>query len=187
MTAMFLNSQNKKSAANFYVRVANNRASAKTASAIAMDRMSCERRHPLADVNPNKEKNIDKFEGYSKSEWDRGEDVAERTFAMLYRELENTKVKGSTMDVMVKCIRIANRIQRGDFVPLRDDKFLFDNYPQMHLSAWMLRKFKEDPEEHESELCDECDVDTVKINISSSGTSSSACSIEVSMPEISIA
>ena len=80
---------------------------------------------------------------------------AEFSAEELYRQLENLNFEGSAMNIMVKCIRIASRIMKGDNIPKRDDEFLFDNFPDMHLKAWMLRRYKAEPENHESLLDDE--------------------------------
>ncbi|MCL2108891.1 MAG: hypothetical protein FWH20_06045 [Oscillospiraceae bacterium] len=81
----------------------------------------------------------------------------------LHRQLEETKSEGCLFDVLAKCIRISNRIIKGDIVPKQDDDFLFEHYPDMHLKAWMLRKHKEDPDEYESELEDE--EDEVEVSV----------------------
>ncbi|MCL2019500.1 MAG: hypothetical protein FWG70_07045 [Oscillospiraceae bacterium] len=73
----------------------------------------------------------------------------------MHRRLESAKQEGDTFEVLAKCLRIAFRIIRGDNVPPKDDRFLFENYPDMHFKAWSLRQYKEDPEDCESELEDE--------------------------------
>ncbi|MDR2559387.1 MAG: hypothetical protein LBC86_07600 [Oscillospiraceae bacterium] len=152
MTSMFTKTQNQKREATFYARTMNNRAnSANTAASVAGERVESggRERHQLAAS-----RNTDSFENVPKSCRQRDADNTERAFAMLYRELENTKIKSNTVFALAKCLRIASRIQNGDNVPLRDDKFLYEHYPNLHLNAWMMRRFKEDPEDYASELKD---------------------------------
>jgi|GEM_PF-2459999 len=79
----------------------------------------------------------------------------ELTLMKMHKQVEEAKTKGETTDVLIKCIRISNRIIRGDNVPAKDDNYLFKNYPRMHLQAWSLRREKDDPENCKSELKDE--------------------------------
>ncbi|MCL2697209.1 MAG: hypothetical protein FWE74_03900 [Oscillospiraceae bacterium] len=178
MTSMFTKTQNQKREASFYARTINNKADIKN---------NDKQTPPLNERE--EEKNTDRFDdsNYKCEHKEKREDT-ERTFAMLYRELESTKIKGSTMFVMAKCIRIAQRIQRGDNVPLKDDKFLYDNYPEMHLKAWMLRRFKEDPEDHKSELDDEdCGSGGVKFTIMAGSASFDfGGTADIATPEINI-
>jgi hypothetical protein len=83
---------------------------------------------------------------------------------MLQQEIERireaNKANGKNANILAKCMRIAMRIVQGDNVPPRDDKFLAEHNPELHMRAWMLRVIKADPEDHESELDDE-DIDSI--------------------------
>jgi hypothetical protein len=54
-----------------------------------------------------------------------------------------------------KAVTIMMRIIKGDIVPDADDKFLLENYPEMHMKAWLLRQQKEEPHEYDSVLEDD--------------------------------
>ena len=82
---------------------------------------------------------------------------AEQSLEKIYRQIENTKTDGEGIDAFAKCLKIAARIMRGDIVPKKDNDFLFDNYPRLHLQAWTLRQAKENPEKCKSVLKDEKD------------------------------
>jgi len=69
------------------------------------------------------------------------------------RESNIEAAKGT--DIMAKCMRIAMRIVQGDNVPQKDDKFLAEHNPELHMRAWMLRIPKENPKDHDSELNDD--------------------------------
>jgi len=62
--------------------------------------------------------------------------------------------EGSLFDVEIKCLKIAMRIMKGDYVPKKDENFLAENEPEMYLRAVLLRKQNEDPEDHDSLLED---------------------------------
>jgi hypothetical protein len=90
--------------------------------------------------------------------------------AMLERfreEIQNAHKQAGTMGESTaslgKALRIASRIMRGDIVPDQDDKFLLENYPEMHMRAWMLRMSKEDPTEYKSVLDDDKNKNTAEI------------------------
>ena len=69
------------------------------------------------------------------------------------RETNDIASKGT--DILVKCMRIAMRIVQGDNIPQKDDQFLAEKNPELHMRAWMLRVPKDDPKNHDSELIDE--------------------------------
>ena len=100
---------------------------------------------------------------------------------------EANKAGSKTNNILAKCMRIAMRIVQGDNVPPRDDKFLAEHNPELHMRAWMLRVIKEDPEDHESELDDEDgdSLDQMLADIIGSSLSGDGHSdIDISMPEI---
>ena len=66
-------------------------------------------------------------------------------------------------ETFIKCVRIALKIVAGDNVPPQDDKFLSENEPEMHSNAWKMRSIKSDPEDHESELEEEENEETLNM------------------------
>ena len=59
------------------------------------------------------------------------------------------------LKVIAKCMRIAMRIVQGDNVPPKDDEYLAEHDPELHMRAWMMRVPKADPKNHDSEFEDE--------------------------------
>jgi hypothetical protein len=125
------------------------------------NRMLNEVKNPLK--LPSADKNVDTF-----------------TAVQMYRELENVEQEGKTFDTLLKCIRIAFRIMKGDNVPARDDRFLFENEPAMHMRAWLMRLHKCDPEDHDSVLDDE-DVKSLGRNQSFKVISGCAPSVDLGL------
>jgi hypothetical protein len=80
----------------------------------------------------------------------------------IIRELERVREEidseSKPTNELGKAITIMMRIIRGDIVPDRDDRFLLENYPDMHMRAWLLRRQNDDPVEHESLLEDDDSV-----------------------------
>ena len=91
---------------------------------------------------------------------------AEMSPEMMRREMERIREQsegaGEGYALWAKCIRIAMRIVQGDNVTLKDDKFLAENEPELHMRAWMMRVPKDDPEDHESLLDDEEEKDAAE-------------------------
>jgi len=87
--------------------------------------------------------------------------VADLSTETVSRELERMlaekEAAGREQDSLGKALLIMMRIIKGDIVPDKDDKFLLENYPEMHMRAWMLRAQKEHPEEHKSVFDDDND------------------------------
>lgn len=54
-----------------------------------------------------------------------------------------------------KCMKIASRIQKGHKVPLKDQKFLAENEPELYRMAIMFRENNAHPKKYKSELSDE--------------------------------
>ena len=104
-----------------------------------------------------------------------------------YRELERLRAENEAkercVDELGKALRIASRIIAGDIVPSRDDKFLLENYPEIHLKAWLLRQQKEEPIEWKSEFKDDDDVPGLVIDFGGEGGTSAVSVPE--MPDIS--
>ena len=74
---------------------------------------------------------------------------------------ESIEAAAKGFQILIKCVRIAFRIIRGDNVPMQDNKLLAENYPDMHFRAWSLRQVKQNPEDCESELEEEDEGTTV--------------------------
>lgn len=72
----------------------------------------------------------------------------------LARLLQESESAARVVDTLGKALKIMSRIIAGDIVPDKDDKFLLENYPEMHLKAWLLRRQKEedDIKKHKSAL-----------------------------------
>ena len=79
----------------------------------------------------------------------------ERMREELKRIQEQADAMGEGFGALTKALRISMRIMAGDNVPDSDDKFLLENFPEMHMRAWMLRRMKEDPVDHKSVLDDD--------------------------------
>jgi hypothetical protein len=144
---MFKKTQNQKREANFYVNSMNRKAATSGDKSTERDGL-------------RKNLNVDRFEdskeeGFVRTKWERMN--AEFTPEMALQKMDNVKQKGKTFDALAKCLKIARRIINGDNVPKRDDKFLFENYPGMHMRAWLLRRQNDDPKDYESVLDDKAD------------------------------
>lgn len=81
-------------------------------------------------------------------------------------EIQNLKEMAENSDKQVegmkeafeklsKCMTIAMRILRGDYVPISDEKYLMENEPDLYKMAVTFRQEKEDAKEYESVLEDE--------------------------------
>ena len=96
----------------------------------------------------------------------------------IMRELEQIREQAETAgrkgDDLSKAIKIMMRIIEGDIVPDRDDRFLLENFPEMHMKAWMIRRAKEEPVKHDSLFEDDDERIAKKIP-----------GVEVKFPEIS--
>lgn len=57
--------------------------------------------------------------------------------------------KAEAMRIKLKLLKIATRIMSGDDVPIKDQKFLAEHDIEMFKMAVSLRRYKEDPEEHD--------------------------------------
>jgi adenylate kinase family enzyme len=81
---------------------------------------------------------------------------------MIHRELERMRQQGEAVagkkDDFGKALKIAARIMNGDVVADKDDKFLLDNYPDLHMQAWLMRRVNENPKEYKSVLDEDSDA-----------------------------
>ncbi|MCL1903571.1 MAG: hypothetical protein FWF94_04055 [Oscillospiraceae bacterium] len=62
----------------------------------------------------------------------------------LTRLLKESESTAKVVDTLGKALKIMSRIIAGDIVPDKDDRFLLENYPEMHLKAWLLRRQREE-------------------------------------------
>lgn len=69
-------------------------------------------------------------------------------------EVEAAKEAGNPYDDILKCIKIASRIMKGDRVPNRDMSYLAEHQPDMFSAAIMFRTNNEKPKSHKSLLED---------------------------------
>lgn len=80
---------------------------------------------------------------------------AEEKLSMIERfkeELEAAEKAGNPYDDMLKCLKIAMRIMKGDRVPDRDMNYLAEHQPEMFSAAIMFRSNNENPKNHKSLL-----------------------------------
>jgi len=68
--------------------------------------------------------------------------VSEEAKRMFLEQLEQAK-EGNPYTDLIKLIEIANRISKGDKVPLSDEKKLLEKEPDMYLSAKMAASMRE--------------------------------------------
>ena len=86
----------------------------------------------------------------------------------------------------IKCLQIAIRIMNGDRVPLKDEKFLAENQPDLYLRAMLMKATKVEPTKYKSLIEDEEDdvvsqlPDSDEISITT-GDDSPSVEIEVSV------
>ncbi len=67
-------------------------------------------------------------------------------------DIEAAKEAGSPYDDILKCIKIASRIMKGDKVPGKDMNYLAEHQPEMFSAAIMFRDNNEKPKSHKSLL-----------------------------------
>ncbi len=70
------------------------------------------------------------------------------------KQLEESKENKSSSRVMdlAKCMKIARRIMNGDKVPLKDQKFLAEKFPDLFRNALMFKKHNPEPKKYKSVL-----------------------------------
>ena len=76
----------------------------------------------------------------------------------LERLREATEGAKDSSEDFIKCLLIAQRIMSGDRVPLKDEKFLAENQPDLYLRAMLMKTTKVDPKKHKSLIEDEEDT-----------------------------
>ncbi len=76
--------------------------------------------------------------------------------SMLEQQLENSKEQGEatadSFETFSKCLTIAQRITRGDKVPLKDMKYLMEHEPDLYKQAILMRQPNSKPKEYDSVL-----------------------------------
>lgn len=77
----------------------------------------------------------------------------------LKRQMESAKEQGDaagdSVKVMSRCMKIAQRIMNGDNVPIKDMKYLRENYPDLMRQAFLFRRSNPEPKDYKSVLEDE--------------------------------
>ena len=68
---------------------------------------------------------------------------------------EQAEAMSESMEVMIKCLKIAASIMNGDNVPAEDMQYLMEHDPDTFSMAVSLRRQKDDPEDCDSILDDE--------------------------------
>lgn len=84
----------------------------------------------------------------------------------LERSRESTESAKDSSQDYIKSLVIAQRIMSGDRVPLKDEKFLAENQPELYLRAMLMKTTKVDPKKYKSLIEDEEDAVS---DVSSSG------------------
>lgn len=102
--------------------------------------------------------------------------------AMMQNSREQADAQTKPMQQIMKCLKIASRIMDGDIVPLKDESYLMEHQMDMYMRAIMMRRLKEDPEEHKSILNKDDEEDTATTSAVQAGTASAPASAEVSAP-----
>lgn len=103
--------------------------------------------------------------------------------AMMQSSREQADAQAKSMNDLMKCLKIASRITNGDIVPPKDESFLMEHQMDMYMRAVMMRRVKEEPEEHKSILDDEDDKDTATTPAAQASDSPAFPSDVVSTPE----
>lgn len=68
---------------------------------------------------------------------------------------EQGDAAGESVKTMSRCLKIAMRIMNGDKVPIKDMKYLQENYPDMFAQAMTLKRINNEPKSYDSVLPDE--------------------------------
>lgn len=110
------------------------------------------------------EKEAREAEKKAQEEEKRKQELQERQneLSFLEEQLKNAKEQGEAVEdsfeAFGKCLTIAQRISRGDKVPLKDMKYLMEHEPDLYKQAIMLRQPNDKPKEYDSVL-DEDDTE----------------------------
>ncbi len=86
---------------------------------------------------------------------------AEEELSMLEQMLgsskEQSEASAESFDDFAKCMKIAARIMNGDFVPVKDHKFLSEKYPEIYEQAILMRRVNPEPKKYKSLVDDDED------------------------------
>lgn len=149
-------------------------------------------------ANQDEQKNTEKLSA-AEAERQAREEAAKKILSqqknelsMLEEQLKNSneqaEAAGDSFEAFSKCLTIAQRITRGDIVPLKDIKYLMEHEPDLYKQAILMRRPNDDPEKHDSVLEDEdeearTDETSSSDSHSSSDTTSEAPAVsEVTAP-----
>lgn len=106
----------------------------------------------------------------------------EQQLEMLREELKNSKEQADAaaegFESFGKCLTIAQRITRGDNVPMKDMKYLMEHEPDLYKQAIMLRQPNDDPKNYKSVL-DEDDTENASDEAIDSSDSPSSTASEI--------
>ena len=108
--------------------------------------------------------------------------------SMLEQQLENSKEQGEaaadSFETFSKCLTIAQRITRGDKVPLKDMKYLMEHEPDLYKQAILMRQPNSKPKEYDSVL-DEDDTETKKEDSGAASSDSGNAPVSREAPPVS--
>ncbi|HBH96100.1 MAG TPA: hypothetical protein DDX91_10125 [Ruminococcaceae bacterium] len=99
----------------------------------------------------NKNKN-EAQEGLSDDGQEKNSSLIQMDFFI--KQLQETKENKSSSRVMdlAKCMKIARRIMHGDRVPMKDQKFLAEKFPDLFRNAIMFKQHNPEPKKYKSIL-----------------------------------
>ncbi len=110
------------------------------------------------------EKAAREAEKKAQEEAERKQELARREseLSMLEMQLkssdEQAEAAADSFEAFSKCLTIAQRITRGDKVPMQDIKYLMENEPDLYKQAIMMRQPNSKPKEYDTVL-DEDDIE----------------------------
>lgn len=70
------------------------------------------------------------------------------------KQLQESKENksGNRIQDLAKCMKIARRIMHGDKVPLKDQKFLAEKFPELYKNSLMFKQHNPEPKKYKSVL-----------------------------------
>lgn len=112
-----------------------------------------------------KEKNEEQ-EGLLGNNQDKSTSLIEiESFIKQLQESKENKSNNRVMD-LAKCMKIARRIMHGDKVPMKDQKFLAEKFPDLFRNALMFRQHNPEPKKYKSVLDKDDEENSQDNNIS---------------------
>lgn len=131
-----------------------------------------------------KEKLKEQEEARKKAEEEAKRKAEEQQLEMLREELKNSKEQAEAtaegFESFGKCLTIAQRITRGDNVPMKDMKYLMEHEPDLYKQAIMMRQPNDDPKNYKSVLDEDDTEGSSEESIDTSESASSNASEIVS-------